>query len=54
MTQKQDGGSNQCISVYTAILSPGNKINASIWKHLNQLMYAAPLYSYTKSAQKLF
>ena len=25
MTQKQDGGSNQCISVYTAILSLGNK-----------------------------
>ena len=25
MTRKQDGGSNQCISVYTAILSPGNK-----------------------------
>ena len=24
MTQKQDGGSNQCIRVYTVILSPGN------------------------------
>ena len=25
MTRKQDGGFNQCISIYTAILSPGNK-----------------------------
>ena len=25
MTQKQNSGSNQCISIYTAILSPGNK-----------------------------
>ena len=25
MTRKQDDGSNQCISVYMAILSPGNK-----------------------------
>ena len=25
MTQKQDGGSNQCISIYMAILSLGNK-----------------------------
>ena len=25
MTRFQDGGSNQCISVYTAILSLGNK-----------------------------
>ena len=26
MTRKQDGGSNQCIGVYTEILSPGNKM----------------------------
>ena len=25
MTQNQDGSSNQCISIYTAILSYGNK-----------------------------
>ena len=43
MNQKQDGGFNQCISVYIVISSPGNK------KHLKQLIYAAPVYNSTKS-----
>ena len=28
--------------------------NASVKKHLKQLIYAAPIYSSTKSVQKLF
>ena len=47
MTQIQDSSSNQCISIYTAILSPGNKC-----QHLKALKYAAPVYSSTKSVQK--
>ena len=52
MTQKQDGSSNQCISVYTAILSPGNKMLTSI-KAL-KAAYAAPcsLYSSTNMVVK--
>ena len=48
MTRKQDGGSNECISVYTAILSPGSKC-----QRLKALKaaYAAPVYSSTKSVR---
>ena len=51
----QDCGSSQCISIYTTILSPGN-----IQQHLKAVeavyiyIYADPVYSGTKSVQKLF
>ena len=52
MVQKQDGCSNQCISVYTVIPSLRKKMLASK-STLKQLIYAAPVYSSTKSVQCL-
>ena len=57
VTRKQDGSSNKCISVYMSILSPGDKcysIYKSTSKSTAAYVYAAPVYSSTKSVQKLY